>query len=133
MPTEDWPHDFGCPYCYGEDAEAVARRTLKREHALIDESHFFISIVRCPECGQCFVSIFTELIDWEDGDDAQYSDVLPVTDQEAEMLAAQGAAVDIKYIEALGEHRRRLKMDSPTGGDFRARWTEGMLWIYPGG
>ena len=51
----------------------VARRALKHEHTLIDESHFSISILRCPECSQRFVSIFTELIDWEDGDDSQYS------------------------------------------------------------
>lgn len=112
---------------------AVARRALKHEHTLIDESHFSISILRCPECSQRFVSIFTELIDWEDGDDSQYSDLLPVTDQEAETLAAQGAEVDTMYIEALGEHRRRLKMDSLKGGDFRVRWAEGILLIYPGG
>ncbi len=31
---------------------------------LVDESHFDISILACPVCGQRCVSIFTEMIDF---------------------------------------------------------------------
>ena len=126
------PKAFGCPLCFGEDPAAASNHDLKTRSKLIDESHFDVALRRCPACGQQFVQIFTEFVDWADGDDPQYWDLLPLTAQEADALATQGTAVDLKQIEELGRHRRRLKMDHPKGQPRRVKWATGGLSIYPG-
>ncbi|MBM4090244.1 MAG: hypothetical protein FJ276_12605, partial [Planctomycetes bacterium] len=61
---------FGCQHCWPAKAEAAwdARRGLNKQADLIDESHFHVMILACPRCSQRFVSIFTEMVDWADGD-----------------------------------------------------------------
>jgi hypothetical protein len=127
---------FGCPQCYGDDAEAAAAYLqaggLKTEYALIDDSHFIVSLRRCTQCGQMFVSIFTEFVDWSGGEDAQYRDVVPVTPAEAETVRAQGERVDLRFLGELGEGRRRLSTDWPTGGSKRVRWRTGTFRVQEG-
>ena len=123
---------FGCSQCFGEDPEAAWNHKLQNRSTLIDESHFDVALRRCPACGQQFVCIFTEFVDWADGDDPQYGDRLPLTAQEADALAAQGPAVDLKQIEEFGRDRRRLKMDHPKGKPRRLGWATGGLSVYPG-
>lgn len=132
MVQENWPHPFGCPVCYGDDAAKVAGRSLECGPVLIDECHFSVSIRRCSACGQRFVHIFTEFIDWTGGNDPQYVDILPVTEAEAAALAAQGEAVDLKSIEALAANRRHLKKNWPNDGPQAVFWSPGGLWIRPG-
>src|SRR5690242_10499318 len=64
---------FGCERCWPESAEAAygALGTLTIDAELIDESHFRVTIRSCPDCGQQFVSVFAETVDWEAGEDPQ--------------------------------------------------------------
>ena len=132
MSDDQEPRAFGCPLCFGEDPAAASKHHLETRSKLIDESHFDVKLCRCLSCGQQFVQIFTEFVDWADGDDPQYWDLLPLTDQEADALAAQGAGVDLKGIEELGRDHRRLKMDHPKGQPRRVEWATGRFSIYPG-
>jgi hypothetical protein len=127
------PAGFGCGLCFGEDAEAAKAYRLSTERDLVDESHFGVSIRRCSACAQRFVHVFTEFVDWADGDDPQYTDLLPVTDEEAARLASQGEQVDLGAIEAMGAARRRLVMSFPKGGPRHVFFTVGGLGIRPGG
>ncbi len=122
---------FGCRDCFQADAETVARarRGFVSIARLVGESHFGVSIFACPACGQRCVSIFTEMIDWEGGDDPQYVSVLPVTVQESEMLLASGDDL-IARIESLGRDRQFLQVDYPKGGR-GACWVTGGLRIGP--
>lgn len=78
--------EFGCAECFAEDAERAGRWRLQGVCELVDESHFGVAIRQCPACGQRFVTIFTEFVDWVDGDDPQYWDRVPVTQAEAERI-----------------------------------------------
>ena len=124
---------FGCARCFLATAEEAeeARRHFSELSRLIDESHFIVRILACPDCGQRCVSVFTEWIDWSEGDDAQYWSVLPLTREESEQLMAQGEQVDLRLIEALGRRRRYLQVDFPTGKPKRVLWADGNLWIGP--
>ena len=52
-----------------------------------DESHWWRYLLKCRECGQRYFYEFYETIDWEHGDDPQYSTYVPVeTDAEIEAL-----------------------------------------------
>lgn len=72
-------------------------------------------ILVCPGCAQRFVSVFTEIIDWKDGDDSQYWTVLPITESEALDLVQQGHTLTEKKLNTLGRGRRCLRRDYPKG------------------
>jgi hypothetical protein len=120
---------FGCERCWPEDPEAAwaARRGLTCEAELVDESHFHVLILACGVCGQRFVSVFTETIDWTGGNDPQYSTVLPLTREEAGALAQGGESGIETRLNALGSGRRSLMHDFPRDGPARTEWGAGML------
>ncbi|MBM4025401.1 MAG: hypothetical protein FJ280_08330 [Planctomycetes bacterium] len=119
---------MGCDQCFGEDPEAAWAWKHEPAECLLESSHFEISIEVCPACGQAFVRIFTEFVDWEEGDDPQYWDLLPISAAEREKLKGQAGQPDLDYLMELGAERRHLKAD-----DHGIRWAGGGLMIMPGG
>ena len=70
-----------CPACFTEDANlgwANCRR-LAVEASLVDESHYIVQLRRCADCGQQYLWVFTEFVDYDKGEDAHYRQVVPVT------------------------------------------------------
>jgi len=52
-----------------------------------DDDRFRRYLLKCRECGQLYFFQFYESIDWEDGNDPQYSKYIPVTTMDdVEML-----------------------------------------------
>jgi hypothetical protein len=127
------PDLFGCERCFQAPAEAAeeARRHFTELARLVDESHFIVRILECPHCAQRCVSVFTELIDWAGGDDAQYWSVLPLTPEESGKLLLQGEQVDLGLIVSFGRARRYLRVHIPTGEPKRSFWAQGGLSIGP--
>jgi hypothetical protein len=77
---------FGCRRCYGDDPQSVwayYEEGLAVEQELVGESHFLVQLRRCVECGQQFVWIFGEAVDWKGGEDAQRREIVPVSGAEA--------------------------------------------------
>ncbi|MCU0493546.1 MAG: SRPBCC family protein [Chloroflexaceae bacterium] len=127
--ADNGPHEnFGCERCWPPDADAAwaARKGLAHEAELIDSSHFHVTIVACPNCRQRFVSVFTETIDWEGGEDPQYWQILPITEAEAATLVQHGAALTETDLDALGPGRRCLKRDYPRAAAPRVFWGNGI-------
>jgi hypothetical protein len=124
MPAEK----FGCEACWPASAEAAetASRSLVREAGLIDESHFIVSLWSCGACGQRFVSVFTEMIDWADGEDPQYRTVLPITEAEARTLKRSGSALTESELNSLAPKRRSLYRDHPKDKPVRIAWGTGL-------
>lgn len=121
------PKTFGCRKCWGEDAAATWRWKCEPVDVIQDDSHFKLWLCACPQCGQMFVRIFTEFIDWEDGNDPQYRDLMPLTKDEAEYVRAHREPAPLQYLEALSEGRRHL-----AGGDSGTAWSNSRLWIVEG-
>ena len=121
--------DFGCERCWPSSAHAAwgARDALSHVAELIDESHFHVVVLACRRCTQRFVSVFTEMIDWVDGDDPQYWTLLPVTGPEAADLVDQGASLTDAKLGALGPGRRCLRVDHPKAAARRIFWGSGIL------
>jgi hypothetical protein len=118
------PEDFGCPRCYGDDAEhawAYYEDGLVVERELVGEPHFIVQLRRCAGCGQQFVWVFSESVDWEGGEDAQRRSIVPLADGEAESL-------DVRSLAALGDGRRYLETWWPTATrEQKVDWATGML------
>jgi hypothetical protein len=73
----------------------------------VDESHLSRDLLKCKECGQLYFFEFYEEIDWEDGDDPQYSKYIPVgTRAEIEMLKKASPF-------QLWQYRPQLRRDFP--------------------
>jgi hypothetical protein len=116
---------FGCACCWPAEADAAwdARRSLDREAELVDEPHFHMMILACGACGQRFLSVMTETIDWAGGEDPQHWSLLPLTAYEAAKL---GLGTSESELEAVGRGRRSLRRDHPAGGPARTSWSTGV-------
>jgi hypothetical protein len=76
----------------------------------VDESHLSRELLRCKDCGQLYFFEFYEEIDWEDGNDPQFSTYIPVeTGAEIEILKK---ASPIKLLEYLPQLRRDFPKDA---------------------
>lgn len=126
--TAKRPAAAGCAACWPEDADAAwdAHGELTAEARLVDESHYDAALLRCPACGQRFASVFTERIDWVNGEDPQFTVVLPISEAEATALAAAGAGLDAA-LNALGAGRRALRHDFPGDGSPANFWGTGLV------
>jgi hypothetical protein len=83
-------------------------------------------LLACAHCGQRFLSVFTETIDWADGEDPQYWNVLPLEEAEAADLVRRRDSLDEAALARIGEGRRSLKRDFPKNGEPRAYWAAGL-------
>jgi len=93
MERETIRHSFVAPrQCiYWEHPERV-RGGMEESFELMerytDESHLRRYLLKCRECGQLYLFEFYESIDWEAGNDPQYSKYVPVgTAEEGRTLA----------------------------------------------
>jgi len=132
MSDEQIEEGFGCENCWPSSPEGAdaAWGALTREADLIDESHFHVMIRACRSCSQRFLSIFTEMIDWEADDDPQYWTLLPITEAEAADLIRQGNSLTEQTLNSLGSGRRSLHHDHPKGKPPRTCWGTG-IWVGP--
>ncbi|WP_316527912.1 hypothetical protein [Kitasatospora brasiliensis] len=122
--------EFGCAKCYGEDERAAwrwQREGFESETEVVDGSHFSVDLKRCRDCSQRFVWIFTEVIDWMGGDDAQFVAIMPVSEAEAADLVA--GALRPRELGRLGRGRRHLHHDWPTGGAAHLHWDSDLFTV----
>ena len=127
---------MACPsdpcICLGDDCLAARDALRKAEHVvmLVDESHFGVSILRCVRCGQRFLSLFCERVDWAGSDDPQTRVVVPVSENEAARLQVENVAADENAIlDIVGNERRFLYHDMPKGAAETLAWKTGLLSI----
>jgi hypothetical protein len=139
--TESLTETFGCERCGADSAEAVAeyRHQFKFVAELVEQSHFAISILQCPDCGQDWVLIFTETIDWADGNDEQHCTLLPVTKSESVQLQEPRASLNLQEkrqslsttLSDMSINRRYLQTNDAPEKDKAVRWCYGQLLISP--
>jgi hypothetical protein len=118
--------ETGCEACSGGSAEEalVKARGLERTAALVEESHFSVRLCVCPSCGQKLVSLFSEQIDWQGGDDPQLFVVMSIAEAEAEMLRGLDEDGLERAVAALADGRRFLITDFTS-----TRWSNGPLFL----
>jgi hypothetical protein len=126
--------EFGCGACYGADATSAWEHFLggmDSDPPIVDDPHFSAAIVRCRNCAQAFLRIFTEITDWSGGDNPQYITIVPVTGAEAAALA--DGAIPVLRAGKLGAGRRHLISDWPSEQERRLMWSSGEFLVSEGG
>jgi hypothetical protein len=111
--------------CLGDDGAAAkdAIRTARGIARLADESHFGVSLRQCAACGQHFLTLFCERVDWVDGDDPQTWVAIPVSGEEAEKLRSANVAADeYAILDIVATERRFLINDMPKGAPSTLAW-----------
>jgi hypothetical protein len=118
---------FGCTICLPPDANDArsARAGLTAVTTLIDEAHYIVSLAACPRCRQRFVSVFTETIDWVNGEDPQRWTIMPISESDAVDLVSYGPRLQNVHLTALPA-RRSLLVEHPSEADVTARWSFGI-------
>ena len=94
--------------------KAIARDDLRTSLALEktyeDDSHLIRTLLKCKQCGHMFFHEFYEIVDWEHGNDAQYSSWIPVDDVES--------ADSLNRLTPMGLSRyAALRVDYPSSAD----------------
>ena len=119
---------FGCEHCWPEDAALAwaARSRLEVMCMIVDDLHFIVPILACTKCRQRFLSVTTETIDWDDGDDPIHRIMIPVTDHEGDALVAGSEHGLRDAVPALDARRRSLHYDFPKGGAIAIYWGTGI-------
>ena len=120
----------GC-VCKNPDASVAWKMGRTAHVSLIDESHLGAQLFRCAACNQDFLQIFTEVVDWEDGDDSQAWSVHPIEAELAERLKAAREEVDEAFLAGLGIEGRQLSSCYPRGSFKSVKWSDGPLVILP--
>ena len=91
--------------------EGATKSRFERIETFVKDSHLWRYLLKCRECGQLYFFEFFEVVDWEGGDDPQYTTYIPVgTVEEATALSKLTPA-------ALLNHFPRLQMDFPKSAD----------------
>lgn len=123
--------NFGCSQCFGEDADLAwtASRTVRLD-ALVEESHFSLRLTACA-CGQRFLTVFTERIDWRGGEDDQTWLSVPVSEPECEQLEQASEDARPALLSALASGRRFITRSFPTGGSLNTTWQTSGFFIGP--
>ena len=122
-----------CPHCSPADPAAAfgVLRDLPVAERLVDESHFGLSVRRCTRCGAAWLAVFTELIDWNAGDDSQAWICAAVTDDEIQRLRAAGEDERERELVAMNLSRRHLAWVHPRGSSESVSWRDGPVVIFP--
>lgn len=60
----------------------LSTETLEHIERFTDESHLGRDLLKCKKCGQLYFFEFYEEIDWDKGNDPQYSTWIPVESEE---------------------------------------------------
>ena len=122
---------FGCRRCYGDDPLTTWEYYdvgLEVGRELVAEPHFIVQLRECAECGQQFVWVFSEAVDWQGGEDAQHRSVVPISEVEARALGKVADRVEALSLADLGRGRRYLVTDWPTdAGSPTIAWSTGEL------
>ena len=123
------PMTYGCAKCWPESADSAweACLRLNRQRELVDESHFHVMVLGCPECEQAFLWVFMESIDWDDGDDPQFWSVVPIDGEEREAL--YHATTSERDLQGIARGRRSLFRAAPKGAPQSNRWATGIVLV----
>lgn len=112
------------------DVAYAAARAAIVYRQLIDESHFIVTVRRCP-CGQHWLQAFCETVDWVDSNDPQSRVLIPLDELEATRLAGLRPDACESDLGPFGGERRYLLWDHPRQGEPTVKWVAGPVSIPP--
>ena len=115
-PEVKLPPPTQCVLWEQPDLVTAPRQRFETVETYEDDTHLRRSLLKCRECGQLYFHEFYEHVDWDNGDDAQYSTFIPVPEPGAALRMK-----DLNVVELLS-YTPRLQWDRATGKPTRLVW-----------
>lgn len=95
---------------------SISKENFQVLKVFIDENHLWRYLLKCQDCGQLYFYEFFEEIDWEKGNDPQFTTFIPVnTPDEAELISKK-SPLELLLVSP------RLQQDFGKGNDGQIRW-----------
>ena len=91
------------------DHEGI-RQLLEPVKVYVQDSHFSRKLFRCRECGQLYLYVFNEEVDYAGGNDAMYFRYIPVDDEAAAERLSKAPQFEL-------EARYGIHLDWPSDED----------------
>jgi hypothetical protein len=125
--------EFGCPTCFGDDAKRVLnnRTVVDVISSCVDESHFWVTLIRCRACRQLFAAVFCETVDMIGGNDPQGHLLVPLTPDEATTLNADDSYAVECALVALAPRRHVCSYWPSSAPQAEVSWLEGRIIMPP--
>lgn len=117
--------------CSGDGAEeSIGWLNSCPRTRLVDESHFIVDLIRCRQCDRPWVRIFYELIDWNNGEDSQARNFIPLSEDQYKAILEHGEHTDERFLDLIGIGGPYLTFCYPRSGERIYRWKEGPVFHY---
>jgi hypothetical protein len=132
VPIEDYSgEEFGCARCWPASADVAweMQQQLRLDRTLIDDAHYRVLVLACEACGQRYLHVFSEIIDWISSEDPQERTRLPITVEEMEALCALPNPSP-HDLQSIGSRRKSLRYSWPKGSAAVRFWSRGLV-VYP--
>ncbi|MEM8982267.1 MAG: hypothetical protein AAGC71_04520 [Pseudomonadota bacterium] len=127
MRTNTLNASVGCSRCWSTDAVSAWSliKSVPIETYLIDESHYIVSLRRCSACGQGYLQVTTETVDWDNGDDPIFRTIVPLSEMEQRRLLRDQPPSELDLLR-IGAQRPSLWYDHASGEEASVYWGRGM-------
>lgn len=80
-------------------------------HTFVHDSHLWRYLLKCKECGQLYFYEFYEEIDWDKGNDPQYTTFIPVASEDEAKKMAEKSPLELLQFSP------RLQQDWPSDAE----------------
>lgn len=119
--------------CQSSEVDVAYESLLQTDvlSVVCDDSHFMVRLVECQSCFQRYLYVFTELIDWTDGDDSQSRSFTAVSRIEADTISQRGSKINGLEIMDLQLMGKTLWWVWPKGSKPDLHRSEGPLIVMP--
>ena len=94
---------------------AVEELRFRIVEAYAESSHFYRRLLACEDCGQRYYHEWYEQIDWNEGNDSQYTTFIPIEPTRT-LIDELNKASPFELLQL----RPRLQIDSK--GELRVKW-----------
>ena len=74
------------------------------------------------------MTIFTETIDWADGEDPQHRSSVPVSESELAQVTQADESAKYNLLLEMGRGRGTLEWDNPKSGIKKMHWSAGLFY-----
>lgn len=118
--------------CSLEETDFDALRdSLAPVEVLIQESHYSVRILACPDCSSRFLSVFSEEIDWVDSEDPMQVSLIRITPEDEARIRTLSPSYGFEALNQLGIVGDLWTKTWPKGKPIIESKGNGALFVYP--
>jgi len=121
-----------CSHCALESNDFDSLRSrLQLVESFIEESHYSVRLLNCPNCGSRFLSVFSEEIDWVDSEDPMQVSIVRLIEADEARVRALSPEYGFEGLNQLRIEGDLWTKTWPSGKPLSESKGHGSLFVYP--